>query len=523
MEGEHDDASAEDRLMPSLYAPAPIGASISGFTEAFLRAQALRQQQERQAQLGALTQLQIAREEEQAREAGLARSVVPQILAAPPQPVEMAPGRPPSVAIVGEPGTPDELGVATPGRSARVEHALTPSMLARQPGIGPEGVAAALTSPAGRAALQLKGVLTEEELERRKRTRRAFEAYRDAVDESTQAFLQGDAERGLLAEAKAYRALAEVADDRLAVEAKANAAVKDFFKARQDTREREAQGRDLQRIAQAHAAFHKAPGFDTHAGLVESVMAAESDAGRRKALEIADQMARGKMDEIQHAPFRKLTARAAQLFGEQDQQLGKGDWVGALRQAAREDPEAAGQAFSAMLASGKEVPDVWQRVFFGQVAPKTAFDLAKQMAESEGHLPGSPAYLQAVAKHLKAQRPEQRDREAQELNSTLTSLVRREATLGRELETALSEADRGPIRDELAGVRRQIRGIQRRLERRGVGTADEPVEPPSEGDKKRVLDQVLQERHPGRRLRDITPAQQQRVADEVGRRLEAGR
>jgi hypothetical protein len=189
-------------------------------------------------------------------------------------------------------------------------------------------------------------------------------------------------------------------------------------------------------------------------------------------------MALGKMDEVQHVGLRRLSARAAAIFAAQDQQTGKGDYVAALRQAAREDLDAAGQAFAAMVATGKEVPELWQRAFFGQVAPKSAFDLAKATAEKDGHIPGSPAYLQAVAKHL-ADLGGRRDQDVAQLVQQQDSLARRERTLQHEIDQAEhGTREHAELTAELKDVRGHLRGIRVELERRGaLPKAKEPKEP----------------------------------------------
>ena len=454
--------------MASLVAPAPVGSYLEGFLGGQMQGAQLQRLQE----ASLLNQMRLKAVQDQMAQQQAVRSIVPQILGAQPQQVEISPA---------VPGTPpqyqgtdyDAFAQGTPGRPAVTEPMMTLPGIAQQ--IGTPALGTALAHPQGRAALQAVGAMTHEEAERRRRRSKAILDFKSMLDGSREAYEGGRVEEGLTKEIAAYRALAEAADNPAQLLDKANDLSKSYFAMRGKQEQAALAGTDMQRIGKALAAYHAKPDFETYAGLQQAMLSAESEFGQRKAHELLLNIAQGKANEVKFMPFQQVEARVAQIVDQQVAAGGKPDRVSAIRQAMQELPQASAQIVGAMFSQGKP-PDDYAQAMFGSVPMKNVYDEATANARARGLVAGSPEYAAFISQEvtrLEKERQAGRGEQARETNlvTLQNSLIRdKQITMG-ELRRAREQRDteaEAQYTSDLEEIQAKLKGIQTELERRGV-------------------------------------------------------
>lgn len=450
--------------MPSVVGPGVWGSIAQGASEGLFRGYDLARQagldeQARliQEKINQLRDLQIGAGQHEAEQRALVQSVVPQIMAAPAAPVELAPAVAPRLAgpvIHGEDVEAQALIPRTPGQPSVTKPMLTMEDLAKQPGIGPQGLAAALASPQGQAALKARSVVTAEQVEQRRKKETALQEFRDRLGESMDKARAGDALGSILAERAAFMAAAEGSDDPARALERAHRATEDYRRLSQDTKETAATGRDLTRLVKAVDALSTKKDEQSLSSLMSVIGEMETKGGQTKAAELLLQVSQGKVAQIKNAPFVAINQKAAQILSTLPPGQ-KMDWHAALAQAIKADPASAAQALGQLQAEGKHAPDDWVMALSGTTATKNEWEAGQKAAQAKGLDPRSPAYWTEVASFVKSVKVEPRERTTENFIALRGQAISELQGLKRELKDPATEADR---KDEIMGRVRYLEG-----------------------------------------------------------------
>ena len=450
--------------MPSIVGPGVTGSALQGLTQGMLRGyllsrQAIQDEEQRAAQekMNQLRDLQIATGQHEAEQRALVQSVVPQIMGAPTAPVELAPGIAPRLAgpiIPGEDVEAQALIPRTPRQPSVTKPMLTMEDLAKQPGIGPQGLAAALASPKGQAALQARSVVTAEQVEQRRKKETALQEFRDRLGESMDKARAGDALGSILAERAAFMAAAEGADDPARALERAHRATEDYRRLSQDAKETASTGRDLTRLVKAVDALTSKKDEQSLSSLMSVIGEMETKGGQTKAAELLLQISQGKVAQIKNAPFVAINQKAAQILSAMPPGQ-KMDWHTALAQAIKADPASAAQALGQLQAEGKHPPDDWVMALSGTSATKNEWEAGQKAAQAKGLDPRSPAYWTEVASFVKSVKVEPRERTTENFIALRGQAITELQGLKRELKDPATDADR---REEILGRVRYLEG-----------------------------------------------------------------
>ena len=451
--------------MPSIVGPGVGGGMAQSVVEGLLRGWGLARQgeldtreAEAQRRISALRDLQIATGQHEAEQRALVQSVVPQIMAAPTAPVELAPSMPPRLAGSVVPGEDVEAQAyipRTPGQPGVTKPMLTMEDLAKQPGVGPQGLAAAVASPQGRAALTARSVVTAKEVEELRRRETGLQGFRDHLQESFEKARAGDALGSLLADRAAFMALAEGSADPARAMERAVAAKDEYLKLVQKPKEIEAAGRDIQRFAQLIDALNTKRDEESLAAVLAGVAKFETEVGQKKALETMGQAAQGKLAQVKNAGFVAVNQRAAQIWSDAMKGGQRMDWTAALAQAMKADPASFAKAIGQLESEGKKRPDDWTMAMFGYMPDAKDEALAQQAARAAGLQPGTPQYYEEVFRRMKSLKVEPRERTTENLIALRGQAITEVQGLKREMKDPSTEADR---RDEIMARLRYLEG-----------------------------------------------------------------
>lgn len=355
--------------------------------------------------------------------------------------------------------------------------------------VGPEGVGRLLTTEPGRQALQLRGVVTEEEFKRRKGLEAARQQFQTDLEESTTAAAKGDAVGSELALGKAFRTIAPFLPEGQSMQALERSGQHQREAARlvRDTDERLKADRDRQRLAKSVTGYANDPSPDAFGELISALTTPESDLGKKQSDDILSNLAKGVGSRIETAPLTRVHSRVAAHLEAQRQRGERLDDRKAWLQALADDPPGAG-AYLDRAVQGKAVPKAVSEFFFGAGdVPKNEMDLAVMLAKGENVAPGDPRFTERVKAHLKdiheGRRPDQ----------TVRGLQAQRGQLSRELNTIRVQKgkidqyhpDWARLESEEERVRARIEGIDTWLRQEGV------LPPPKEPEKPRLKPETV--------------------------------
>ena len=449
--------------MPSIVIPAPIGEAVNTFNQGLLSALELRRRFDRDDQLAKLEtvrlqQGQMALDEQRrgAEEASMVRSVVPQVMGMPARSVEVAPGVPAQLQTAVDPGDDPELGrflprTVVPAQPPTTVSELTMNDVTQQ--VGPTASAAMLTSPQGRAALAARGVITEEEADRRRKRAASLERFKKSQTDSTRLYQEGKGEEGLLAERASFQAMAEVADDPTRVMQQARDLTTAYMALREKKEQIPLLNDDMQKLSKALATFKARPDFDTHATLLQAATSMQSDFGKKKGIELLQKIAQGQMDEIKFLPFRQVERRVAEILDESDRAGKPMERKKALQQSLREQPQLTAEIVGTMAASGK-FPADYAEVLFGGPVAKNDQEEVDQALTARGFVRGSTEYTDEFTKRLtdlrrQRERGNVKDQGLDRLVTLRGQAMQEVNNLQRSLKDAESDEERADIKGRI--------------------------------------------------------------------------
>ena len=346
--------------------------------------------------------------------------------------------------------------------------------------VGPEGVARLLGTQRGRGALELRGIVTEEEFKRRKGLEGARSQFQADLEDSAAAAGRGDAVASELALAKAFRTIAPFLPEGQSMQAleKSGTHQREAARLVRDTDEHAKADRDRKRLAGATTGYMNDPSPAAFGDLISALTTPESDLGKKQSDDILSNLAKGVGSRIETAPLSRIHSKvAANLEGQRQRGERMDDrkaWLGALA----DDPVGAG-AYLDRAVQGKAVPKAVSEFFFGAAdVPKTEMELAVMLAKQDGIQPGDPKFNETVKGHF-------RDlKEAGRPDQTVRGLQATRSQLSRELNTLRiqkGKIDRydsnwATLDADERRVAARIEGIDDYL--RQTGTVPPPKEPP---------------------------------------------
>lgn len=359
--------------------------------------------------------------------------------------------------------------------------------------VGPEGLARLLGTQRGRGALELRGIVTEEEFTRRKGLQKAREQFQADLEESAGAAGRGDAVSSELALSKAFRTIAPFLPEGQSMQAleKSGTHQREAARLVRDTDERTKADRDRKRLAESTTAYMNDPSPAAFGDLISALTTPESDLGKKQSDDILSNLAKGVGSRIDTAPLSRIHTKVAANLEAQRQRGERLDDRKAWLQAMADDPVGAG-AYLDRAVQGKAVPKAVSEFFFGATdVPKNEMELAVMLAKQEGIQPGDPKFNQRVKAHfadLKASaRPDQ----------TVRGLQAQRGQLSRELNTVKTQIGKitdpndpnlDKLRFEEEKTQARIQGIDDYLTQEGH------VPPPGEVPKFRPTPELVRRR-----------------------------
>lgn len=435
------------------------GPALASFLDAYYRSGEARRRQQEADDIAQMRAVQLADFDRQQRERSSVRAAIPTILSAPPETATIRPALPgrtvTSLSQALLPGEDPEAAAliprvttTLPGTPAVTESA--PTMRSIAAALPPDQLALAMTTPEGQAALKTRGVLTNEEFERRQKVSDARETYKDSVDRALEAFAAGESQKGLLAQAAGLRAMMNVVDAAHVpqLQAKVDEITKMYLAAQKDATEQARQDEDAARFSTAMRRYQTS---GDPMALVDFVGSAKSHAFRKVADDFAKTMAAGPMEAIQHPNLAAFYKRVGQLW-DKARQTGQVTSMKDVYQRALTDvPQALGD-FVRIAAEGKhELPGNLGEAVFGRKVPKTELELAdRYVREAKGLTPEAPGYakelFQIVSALKEAGRRPEKDTTVAELNTYTRNVQEEIRGLETEYRNLQAGLPKGPDR-----------------------------------------------------------------------------
>jgi len=516
------------------------GNTLAGFAEAFLRARALQQQSEAAEQMGELRAMQIGQARQGMLDEQRARSVIPGIIGAQPTPVEYAPAVP---AVAPTPGVPARMTLAdnydpallgdeaalghpatgspviggtpaipgtpgTPGRPALTTSAHTIESLTQAAG-GPEAMAAALRTPGGRQALELKKPITDESFRAKQAELRGKVDFERGMEDGFKLRSEGKELDAINRESAAIRAYAAVLPGpQTGLYNNLRDLTKEQLALLKDKKEQERADADGAKVAPAFRAWKENPSLATWADVFLAYEGTTSETYKKRAAIFAGNFEKMAGDAVQRkelsAQIAPLMVAATRVMGEQIEAGRPISMNEALKRAQVADPKAAGAAWTAVMLGGKGVHPEFAKALMGDKAagvPKGVLQEADAIiAQTKNPATGAfwersdqgwPAAVTAMTTKitLERQRPAASgtDREGQ----TTTKLISTRNQITRELNQAQknmealrpSSPEHAPLKQRIGKLQQQLTSLDEALSGRGIpiGSADIeiPTPPPS--------------------------------------------
>lgn len=463
------------------------------------------------------------------------RAVVPKLLGATPETVEVAPAVPvqaavpPQPTMTLQPGEDPEAGAfigatpavpGRPGRPATTVSAHTLPSLAKAAG-GEADLAAALETPEGQRAMQTLKPVSAQEFEGMQRKSKAREEFTRVNDEAREALEAGDAMKAAGLRVRAMRAALEGGADSVAAARALQDAEKWYFDLRREPEERKKADAELAPFMAALRAYRERPDHDTETGVVEAAAGVSHKLALpvvKEALGAFEKAAtRNAKAGYVHRDVAALNAATTQLYNQavaDGAPFTRETWVAARQQAARTNPAGAAMLFDLPQRDPKaKLSDLDREALLGDIAaPKNVQEEAIRnvRARQKGLAPGSAGFVEAVTQEATritlARRPprgEGRDTTNYELRARRSQIVTQgkalvieEAAVLKRLQdkprtpeqTQQAQRDQarlGAIRADRTDLSRRIGDLDTALnDRLGVGSApavpERPASPGSE-------------------------------------------
>ena len=334
--------------------------------------------------------------------------------------------------------------------------------------VGPEGLARLLGTPRGRGAIEMRGIVTEEEFKRRKGLEAARTQFQADLEESAAAAAKGDAVTSELALGKAFRGLAPFLPEGQSMQALERSGNHQREAARlvRDTDEKFKADRDRKRLAESTVTYMNDPSPAAFGDLISALTTPESDLGKKQSDDILSNLAKGVGSRIETAPLSRIHTKVAANLEAQRQRGERMDDRKAWLRAMADDPVGAG-AYLDRAVQGKQVPKAVSEFFFGAAeVPKNEMELAVMLAKQEGVQPGDPKFNERVKAHfadLKASaRPDQTVRGLQALRSQLSKQLNTVRIQKGKIDSfdpnwARLEFEEGQLASKMEGVDESLR------------------------------------------------------------------
>ena len=478
--------------------------------------------------------------------------------------------------IISAAPNPEMPASFVPGVAARPTVAVSaPTMGSVARSIGPEGMAAVVGHPEGRALLKEQGVHTAEQFQQKKQRAQALEEFKTFGEEMQTKYAAGDPLGGLLAERAGYRALAAGAADPSSLLSKANEITKEyareFERAKKDTEYKKHLVDDGRAYAQGMTGYLDAVKFDAKEraagrpsdtaalklnGLLEASMTFKSDFGQRKRDVLLSKIEEGVGKQILNEPLARLNSTTAAVLNQQIAKGQKPDYEAARQEAFRSNPDGIGALLEASMTHKTPLSDADLGALGIKGVPKTNREEAAESvlrgdpATGRPPIPSSdPRFLPAfTAKLTEIEKSRQRppaagispeSRTAQRIQAMYLSLGREANSKRRSLDAIKAkytykpgDPTAKPVEDEIEKIEAERANLyQQFMELTGIRPSEEAKTPPpgaaapagglaerakkDPAGTKAARDATTEKLFPGRPFAKLTPQEQAKVATEM--------
>lgn len=366
---------------------------------------------------------------------------------------------------------------------------VTMRQLAQQ--IGPDRLARLLRTDPGRLALTQRGMVTEEEFQRRQVRAQARNAAGVKFREAQEAYESGNPERtvqGLQLEAAAWTQLAQVADKPEGMLARVEKLREQYLKAHKDQAEKKKLARDLPRLMSAYTTWVEKPDDPgTTTKFFEALASMESDAGQKRADQLSAKLADGLIERVKRSPTAAFDQVVAQVIEQRRDAGTEIDLNGIYQQAAKANPGAFATYLNYVMTHAKEIPKPLLKIIGASDVPSDIVHEADALVTQVMKIPrGSGRYYEEFSKkvtELTRERPGPQDRAsgAQERTADVQlrkqlqdDIERLERELGRQKESS-PFANTTNLEQRLAQAKQDLDEHDARMRDRGyLGRGGEP-------------------------------------------------